>query len=64
MTNASSIASHGRTGKASGMSVGSFGRLYRSISAVVPPAVKLFIAEVMNLVSEIDTVLNLESRFE
>lgn len=64
MTNAGSIASHGRTGKVSGMSVGSFGRLYRSIIGVIPPIVTLFIAEVMNLSSKIDTILNIESRFE
>jgi hypothetical protein len=56
-----SIASHGRAGKASGMSIGSFGRLYKSfISEIIP----VTIAEIMNLVSRVRTVLNMESRIE
>lgn len=55
------IASHGRVGKVSAISIGSFGRLYR---ATISKIVTLTIAEVMNLVSVVKTVLNMESRFE
>lgn len=55
------IASHGRAGKASGMSIGSFGRLYK---VFITEAVEVTIAEIMNLVSRIRTILDLESRIE
>lgn len=57
-----SIASHGRAGKASGMSIGSFGRLYRRIAGVIPPIVIEGLREVWNLLSRINTVVNIESR--
>ena len=60
---AGQIASHGRIGKVSGMAIGSFGRLYRSIITEVIPVIAA-IVEVMNLASRVKTVLNIESRIE
>lgn len=61
MTGADNIASHGRTRKISGMAIASFGRLYRSF---ISEPVEVTIAEIMNLVSRVKTVLNMESRIE
>ncbi len=56
-----SIASHGRAGKASGMSIGTFGRLYKSF---ISEPIEVTIAEIMNLVSRVRTVLRMESGIE
>lgn len=57
---AGSIASHGRTGRVSSASLGSFGRLLRQIG--LPPIIEGLIVEVWNLMSRINTVINIESR--
>ena len=59
--NALSIASHGRAGKISGISIASFGRIYKDFISQV---IEVTIAEIMNLVSRVQTVLNIESRIE
>jgi len=60
MTGADNIASHGRTRKVSALSIASFGRLYRGIREIV----EVTIAEIMNLVSRVKTVLNMTSEIE
>ena len=57
---ADSIASHGRTGHVTALSLGSFGRLLKLIG--LPPIVIEGLVEVWNLVSRISTRLNIESR--
>lgn len=55
-----SIASHGRVGKTSGMSIGSLGRLYKAI-VTIPEVVVVGIAEIMKLVSRVKMVMGIES---
>ncbi len=56
-----SIAAHGRAGKVSAMSISSWGRLYRGIISEI---IEVTIAEIMNLVSRVRTVLDVQSRIE
>ena len=57
------IASHGRTGQVTALALGSFGRLLKTISAL-PPIIIGGLQEVWNLMSKINTTLNIESRIE
>lgn len=52
-----SIASHGRAGKVSAMSIASVGRLYRAIAGVVGVALR----EIMRLTSTITKIMSLDS---
>ena len=61
---ADSIASQGKVGKVSALSVASFGRLYRYLVGVIPPVIIGEIVEVWNLVSRITRVLSLQSRVD
>jgi len=60
MTRADSIASHGRVGKVSALSITSFGRLYKAIEEIIVVGV----TEIMHLVSKINTTINLISRVD
>lgn len=55
------IASHGRTGQVTALALGSFGRLLKAMREF-PPIVVGGIREVWNLLSKINTVVNIESR--
>jgi hypothetical protein len=57
MTSADKIASHGRTGRVSALTIASFGRLAKAV------AIKI-IVEVMRLISEISQRLELTSRIK
>jgi len=58
---ADSIASHGRTGLVSALSVGTLGRLLY-ITGIIPPIIIEGIVEIWNLVSAINRQLDLESK--
>ncbi len=58
MTSGRSIASKGRTGKVSAMSIASHGRLYRDIIAEV---VAVVLREIMRFNSTINRIMNLDS---
>ena len=57
MTRADNIASHGRIGRISSVTIGSFGRLIESWRVTI-------IVEVMRLVSEIKRTMELISRIK
>jgi len=58
MPTADSIASHGKTGRVSALSIGSLGRLLRGIEEVIISAK----TEIINLVSAIHPVMELISK--
>ena len=57
MASGQSIASRGRLGRASGRSISSFGRLERAV-------VERVVTEIIHLISEVRTVLNLTSKVD
>lgn len=57
------IASHGRTGQVTALQLGSFGRLLKALREL-PPIVIEGLREVWNLISRINTTLDIESRIE
>lgn len=58
MPSADSIASHGRTGKVSALSIGSLGRLIKGIEEIIVTAK----TEIISLVSAIHPVMELISK--
>jgi hypothetical protein len=60
---ADSIASHGRTGQVTALSLGSFGRLVSRL-AEISPILAGGIVEVWNLVSRVNTLLRMESKID
>lgn len=60
MPGAEQIASHGKTGKVSAITLGSFGRLIKGIEEIIITAK----TEIISLVSAIRPIMNLISRID
>jgi hypothetical protein len=60
MPGAESIASHGRTKKVSATALASFGRLQKAVEELV----ETVRTEIISLISQVLTVLNIESRVD
>lgn len=58
MPTADSIASHGKTGKVSALSIGSLGRLLKSVEEIIVGAKE----EIIHLVSAIHPIMELISK--